>query len=66
MALKISLGLLLLRVLVRKWMRWAIYITLIISIIFGSAYLFLVMFECGNPANFSVRRASLPSLFSLR
>lgn len=50
--LKVSLGLLLLRVLVKRWMKWTIWSVMGITIIFGVIYFFIVLFQCGNPKGF--------------
>jgi len=54
MGLKISLGMLLLRILVKKWMRWVCYITIAVSCVFGTAYFGVILFQCGTPALYPV------------
>lgn len=54
MSLKVSLGLLLLRVLVKRWMKWVIYVTMVVSVVYGLVYFFIVLFQCGNPNVFWV------------
>lgn len=53
-ALKVALGMLLLRVLVKKWMRWTIWVVMGISVSYGIIYFFIILFQCGNPETFAV------------
>lgn len=52
--LKVSLGLLLLRVLVKRWMQWTIWVVMAVSVIYGISYFFFLLFQCGNPSGFGV------------
>jgi len=45
--LKISLGIFFHRAVVRKWHKWTIYITVAVSTLFGIAYFFFSIFQCG-------------------
>jgi hypothetical protein len=45
--LKISLGIFFHRALVRRWHKWVIYVTVTVSTVFGIAYFFFSIFQCG-------------------
>jgi hypothetical protein len=49
--LKISLGLFFLRVLTKKWQRLLFKVILTIGGVYGLFYLFIVLFQCGDPAH---------------
>ncbi|OQN97654.1 hypothetical protein B0A48_16518 [Cryoendolithus antarcticus] len=49
---KISLGIFYLRIAIEKWQRWTVWVTLIISTIYGTYYFFAAIFQCGNPKYF--------------
>ena len=51
-ALKISIALLLLRLLVRRWQRIAVYATLAITVVLNVIFLFIVAFQCGTKGNY--------------
>lgn len=55
MCLKIALGLLLLRVLIKRWQVLVIYGLMALSVSYGIFYFFFVLFECGNPTHFATR-----------
>lgn len=50
--LKVALGIFFLRVVVKNWQRYVIYVTIFISTGYNIAYLFLAVFQCGNPSQF--------------
>ncbi|KAF2431531.1 hypothetical protein EJ08DRAFT_587012, partial [Tothia fuscella] len=50
--LKISLGMFFLRVLLKKWQRRVVYVTMILSTIINLSYCFFVVFACGNPKDY--------------
>ena len=52
MIFKIALGLFFLRIMVEKWQRLAIYTTVGFSTVFGIAYWFFAVFQCGSPTDF--------------
>ena len=54
MCLKVALGLLLLRVLVKRWQVVTIYSLMTLSVVYNIFYTFFVLFECGNPKNFAM------------
>lgn len=54
-ALKVACGLLLLRVLVRRWQVWIIYGGMAVSVLYGTIFFFLCLFQCGNPSQFHIR-----------
>jgi hypothetical protein len=47
--LKISLGIFFLRILIDRWQRRIIYTLVIISTLFGVAYFWYAVFQCGVP-----------------
>lgn len=47
--LKISLGLFFLRVLTKKWQKLIFHVVLSISTIYGFLYVFVALFQCGDP-----------------
>ncbi|KAI1548614.1 hypothetical protein PtrSN001C_002005 [Pyrenophora tritici-repentis] len=47
--LKVSLGLFFLRVLTKKWQKLIFHIALVISTIYGFLYVFVALFQCGDP-----------------
>lgn len=49
---KISLGIFYLRILISRWQRVTLYITVAISSFSGTFYFFMVLFQCGTPANY--------------
>lgn len=53
--LKIALGLLLLRVLVRRWQIYTIYATIAVAVIFGICFFLVILFQCGSPGDFVIR-----------
>ena len=53
--LKIALGLLLLRVLFKKWQVYTIYAVLAIATTFSLGFFFIILFQCGNPNMFAIR-----------
>jgi hypothetical protein len=57
-ALKLSLAIFFLRVLVTRWQRWIIVTTITLSTIFGVFYFFFAIFQCGYFSNitFFIRR----------
>lgn len=52
--LKLSLAVFFLRVCIERWQRWIIYGSASIYTLYAFAYLFVAVFECGNPANILV------------
>ena len=56
-SLKISIGLLLLRVLVKRWQVWTIYVTMAVPVLYSIGYSFLLLFQCGNPKDFVIKIA---------
>jgi hypothetical protein len=48
--LKVSLGLFFLRVLTKKWQKVVFYVLLVTSTVYGLYYVFIALFQCGNPA----------------
>jgi hypothetical protein len=53
-ALKLSLAIFLLRVLVTRWQRWIIATTIALSTTFGVGYFFFAIFQCGYFYNINV------------
>lgn len=53
MALKISLALFFLRFICGPWQKRTIYTTIIITTVFGTAYLLYATFQCGAPHGLS-------------
>jgi hypothetical protein len=47
--LKVSLGLFFLRVLTKKWQKTLFHVILAISVVFGILYVFVSIFQCGDP-----------------
>lgn len=56
--LKVSLAIFFLRVVNKKWQRWVIYASVGIYCTFGTAWLFIALFQCGNPANYLAAQLS--------
>lgn len=50
--LKISLGIFYLRLVVSRWHKVTVYVTVGIATIFGSYYFFAILFSCGLPSHF--------------
>ncbi|KAF2119835.1 hypothetical protein BDV96DRAFT_312197 [Lophiotrema nucula] len=67
--LKISLGLFFLRVLTKRWQILIFRVVLYISAIYGVFYVFIAIFQCGNPGKFLDslidQRRCLPTAFLL-
>jgi hypothetical protein len=69
--LKVSLGLFFLRVLTKRWQKLIFHIILAISATYGLFYVFVSLFQCGNPTQLAdslLKPASpkcLPSAFLL-
>lgn len=53
--LKVALGLLLLRIFVKRWMIYTIYAVMFVSVSYGLSYFFVVLFQCGNPLQYPER-----------
>ncbi|KAK0254006.1 hypothetical protein LTR91_010525 [Friedmanniomyces endolithicus] len=53
-AIKIALGLFFLRIMVEKWQRRVIYATVGFSSLYGLAFLFFGIFQCGNPTGYLI------------
>lgn len=49
---KISLGIFYLRILVSRWQRVTLYITVAVSTIYGIFFFFMILFQCGMPADY--------------
>jgi hypothetical protein len=47
MALKLSLALFFFRIMVMRWQRWIILASITASTVFGVAYFFFAIFQCG-------------------
>jgi len=47
-ALKISLGIFLLRITVKRWQQYTIHAAMAISTLFGVAFFFFAIFQCGS------------------
>jgi len=56
-ALKISLAIFFLRIVVRQWQRRVIWITTAIYTIYATAFAFVAVFQCGIPTNFLIKEA---------
>ena len=52
MASKISISIFLLRIIVEKIQRWVVYLALLISIVTGVAYFFVILFQCSPVSYF--------------
>lgn len=50
--LKISLGIFYLRIIVSRWQRVTVYVTVGIAAVYGIYYFFGILFECGLPSDF--------------
>lgn len=48
-ALKISVSIFFLRVMVKPWQRWLVYISLFLATAVNLAYFFVIVFQCGVP-----------------
>lgn len=53
-ALKLSLTIFFLRVLITRWQRWIIVTTITLSTTFGVGYFFFAIFQCGYYYNINV------------
>ena len=49
--LKISLGLFFLRVLTKRWQKFIFHVVLAVSATYGLFYVFIALFQCGNPVH---------------
>ncbi|TIA04513.1 hypothetical protein D6C83_08850, partial [Aureobasidium pullulans] len=56
--LKISLAIFFLRIVVRKWQRRVIYVATGVYTIFGIAFAFIAVFQCGVPTHFLIKEAA--------
>lgn len=56
--LKISLAIFFLRVVIQKWQRRVIYITIGIYTVYGLMFAFLAVFQCGVPTHFLIKEAT--------
>ncbi|KEQ68980.1 hypothetical protein M436DRAFT_76522 [Aureobasidium namibiae CBS 147.97] len=56
-ALKISLAIFFLRIVVRQWQRRVIWITTAVYTIYATAFAFVAVFQCGIPTNFLIKEA---------
>jgi len=56
-ALKISLAIFFLRIVIRQWQRRVIWITTAIYTIYATAFAFVAVFQCGIPTNFLIKEA---------
>ena len=56
-ALKISLAIFFLRIVVRQWQRRVIWIVTAIYTIYATAFAFVAVFQCGIPTNFLIKEA---------
>lgn len=54
--LKLSLAAFFLRIVIEPWQRRTIYISTALYTLYTSGYLFVVIFQCGNPSLFLVHR----------
>ncbi|GAB7356532.1 hypothetical protein MBLNU459_g7276t1 [Dothideomycetes sp. NU459] len=54
--LKLSLAVFFLRVCLERWQRWIIIISATIYTLYTVGYLFVAIFQCGNPGNFLLAR----------
>lgn len=52
--LKLSLAVFFLRVCIERWQRWTIYIVTALYTLYTIGYLFVAVFQCGNPVDFLV------------
>lgn len=52
MFLKISLAIFFLRIINKKWHRHVIHVTTGLYTVYGVAFAFIVLFQCGNPRDF--------------
>lgn len=57
LALKISLAIFFLRIVVRSWQRRVIWIVTAIYTIYATAFAFVAVFQCGIPTNFLIKEA---------
>jgi hypothetical protein len=57
-ALKISLAIFFLRIVVRRWHRRVIWIVTSIYTVYAVAFAFVAVFQCGIPTNFLIKEAS--------
>ncbi|KAL1305796.1 hypothetical protein AAFC00_003960 [Neodothiora populina] len=53
-ALKLSLAIFFLRVITQEWHRKVVYVTTILYTLYGLAFSFIAIFQCGNPNDFLV------------
>lgn len=56
-ALKISLAIFFLRIVVRQWQRRVIWVVTAIYTIYATAFAFVAVFQCGIPTNFLIKEA---------
>lgn len=47
-SLKVTLGLLFLRIFIVKWQRWFIYVVMAVNVVYGIFFFFYVLFQCGT------------------
>ncbi|KAI4847724.1 hypothetical protein E4T44_04354 [Aureobasidium sp. EXF-8845] len=57
-ALKISLAIFFLRIVVRSWQRKVIWIVTTIYTVYAIAFAFIAVFQCGIPTNFLIKEAA--------
>jgi len=46
---KLSLGMFFLRIVLQRWQQWLVKGVMAMSVVFGIAYTFFVIFQCGAP-----------------
>lgn len=56
--LKISLGIFFLRICVKNWQIYTIWVVMVISTAYGVVYAFVIIFQCGNPSDYLTNRRS--------
>ena len=54
--LKLSLAVFFFRVVVERWQRWVIIVTATVYTVYTLAYLFVSVFQCGDPSHFLFRK----------
>jgi hypothetical protein len=48
-ALKISVAIFFLRITIKAWQRWTVYVSLALATTWNVAYFFIIVFQCGMP-----------------
>ncbi|KAF2843487.1 hypothetical protein M501DRAFT_903774, partial [Patellaria atrata CBS 101060] len=58
MFLKVSLGIFMLRIVIKRWHQWSLYIVIALSTLTSLFFFFFVIFMCGNPNTYFTKYMS--------